>query len=683
MLAGSICPPTTPWQLDHYKRLYHQLHNLESHPHVLPEARETLLSLFAEALAKVRRNVSGTILDIEIFDEKALRAFIRGKEQRITAKLEGYLQHRRNGGKRQLFETFEQARDWLIRKAPSKLVDGAWLGHVHKMSTPFEHRRVTKNAWQVMSEELGDGDVSKHHAAIYLQLLQSIGVTLPEADSLDFIGADFGQEDVDDWKAAVAQLLISLFPNEFTAEILGFNLHFECLARDTMLASRELKELKIDNAYFLLHLSIDNSDSGHTAMATQIVIDYIRQIRAMHGDTAADQAWRGVQVGYLLSDMFGGHVPTNLAHDVAPLNVFNESAADLIKIFASKSNASASLHCTSRVMIGGQRLSEWLQAFASAEDHSACQTEFLIQLARCRPWIYAGDITRSKLVQALEWKGKMFGAFTESEMGILKNWIDNLRAPVSGPSSEYWSFVKKSDRSYEEVLSKASILDGWPIMAERGTAKPWESYSPTLSIGHSRLPRENIDAGELLALWFAHPCLLESFVSIPIRTCTRGTAAVIRILRAQRGFLDEGEGVAGMDEFRRTDYASLVSIGFEMARSSGIRAPQNLREAISIASKGTTADFAVSMVEWSSRPLEHRSALLGMAWAFVGLHEALSDHDYSILSEKFRIRLGRMSQKEREAFAHCRKELLVDEKQCRDFEAAARMTEEVIADCFF
>jgi hypothetical protein len=45
-----------------------------------------------------------------------------------------------------------------------------------------------------------------------------------------------------------------------------------------MRAIKELKELKLNDYYFLLHISIDNADSGHTAMAMHAVVKYMAHI---------------------------------------------------------------------------------------------------------------------------------------------------------------------------------------------------------------------------------------------------------------------------------------------------------------------------------------------------------------------------------------------------------------------
>jgi hypothetical protein len=50
---------TDPEELDLYKGLYFKLHNLEQHPTVLTQARDVLISLFAEKLSEVNGSGKG------------------------------------------------------------------------------------------------------------------------------------------------------------------------------------------------------------------------------------------------------------------------------------------------------------------------------------------------------------------------------------------------------------------------------------------------------------------------------------------------------------------------------------------------------------------------------------------------------------------------------------------------
>ena len=668
-----------------YKRLYHQLHNLEDNSQILPEARDALIALFSEAIteAQSRLGKKGGIFAIEQFDSEALSNFIRTQDDDILARLDEYSARRDNGAARELFQTRDEARAWLIQRAPSKLVDGAWLGHIHKASTPFPLRGITKNAWQVLSEELGDGDLSKNHAAIFRQLLQEINAGLPEADSAEFIEKHFLPESADAaaednlWKGATAQLLISLFPDEFLPEILGFNMHFECLTWDTVRAARELRELRLDDYYFLLHISIDNSDSGHTAMALRVVLDYLEHVRAEHGDTVLQQVWKRVQTGYLLSEKFTVE-PAPRATAVPPSRAatHNEYAPEVIRIFKAKAAVAAKLHCGSRVKIGSKKLSEWLDHDVLGAEQG--QTDFLTALSNSKAWIRPGASAESRLVREFEWNGKMFGAFTESELDSLKRWVDALVPVPRGHGAFYWEFVGR-EPAVSDISADMDVRDGYPVLSERGLMRPWNVESPASPKALSTFG--TINWAKLMPIWFAHTALLDGFVSIPIHTCTATAAAVVRVMRAQRGFAAEGNGVSGMDEFRRPkgDCQGLLELGLEMAVGAGLALPRNLREAVP-----DTSSFAMDMLHWSMRPARNRDALLGMAWAFVELHERLATIDDCVFSEESRRVLAAMATREREGLTACAEEMSQKGQLGRvdEIEAAANFARRHIAECF-
>jgi hypothetical protein len=215
-------------ELQLYKTLYFQLQNLEKHPEILTHARDLLISLFAEKLSDAESTGNG-ILSLSKFDPATLSHFLKAEDDKITIQWESYLKRRESGLPRELFRDLDHAKWWLKQISPVKYVDGAWLGHIHKITTPFALRPITKKAWQIMSEELGDGDFTKNHVYLWRELMGDIDANLSAPDTEDFIHPRHGLDKVHVWKAGVAQLLISIFPHEFLPEILGFNMHSEML----------------------------------------------------------------------------------------------------------------------------------------------------------------------------------------------------------------------------------------------------------------------------------------------------------------------------------------------------------------------------------------------------------------------------------------------------------------------
>ena len=666
-----------PRDLKLYKDLYFKLQNLERFPEILPQARDLLISLLTETLADALNSQEPGILSVEQYTPEILTNFLQFENDKITQEWEHYVARRRAGSPAEMFQDKEEARWWLRQMAPVKYVDGAWLGHINKITTPFALRRVTKDAWQVMSEELGDGDLHKNHVYVYRELMKDIGSGLPEADTVDFIHPKHQLNEKCVWKAAVAQLLISLFPHEFLPEILGFNLHFEGLTMETMKAAKELEELGLDPYYFVLHISIDNADSGHTAIAMQTVVKYIEQMRQAHGGSSAQQAWRRVQAGFILSKGLsaGPQCPSrrSLAAISFPRNIHE---AEVTRIFKAKAPVAHKIHCSSRMRIGGRKLVDWLEPHAF--EGKQWQMDFLDYLSNMKPWVYRGDSSKSRLIHELSWEGKMFGSFTQSEVEVVKRWIDALG---NLDPQLYWSFVGRNETMSDQVLQKQDITVDYPVLSPVSTtdqsAKLYPlSPSPLLYLPPAVVTPANPDMSKLLPLWFANPCLLESFVCIPSKTTTEIASSIVRLLRAQSGFDAEGPVVAGMDEARRVDSTGLVELGLAMMKRSGFPEPACLKEVL----ETWPSEFAFKMLPLSMRPMANFGLLLGLAWAFVGLHDVMTSS--VLLSTANKAALMQIVRRERDCLEICFKELKDDKARCADFHRGYDLGRVEIGSCF-
>ena len=649
--------------LSAYKTIYHKVQNLEDQDQsFIQQAWNSLIAFLDEAIANALQTPDSGILSLTEYGQATLSAYLHRQEAAVSEEWEQYLRRRKAGSPRELFQTRDEAILWLKARAPVKFVDGAWLGHVHKITTPFPLRHITKDAWQVLSEELGDGDLEKNHVHVFVRLLDSIGAHLPRGDSVDFTHESLGLDDIQQWKAGLTQLLISLFPHDFLPEILGFNMHFELIAVQTLKASKELAELKIDPYYFNLHITIDNSDSGHSAVALQTVSNYIEHMRMTQGDEAAHQAWRRVQAGYALSHFLGtGH--TKNSPEPSKLQ------ADILPIFKSKALAAHKVHCNSRLKIGRHTLTDWLRP--DLWDSAEHQQDFLFDLMNCQPWITRGESKTSRFIKELKWGGKMFGAFTQRETKVIEQWIDSQADEQSPQNGTYWSFIGLDGRHLKQVeTEKWDICTDYPVLQS-----PYPSVHPLTSKDsylpdnptpsslfpnasspytlHGKIsPTSKINMRTLLPLWFTHPCLLEALITIPAKTTTPTASAIVRLLRAQSGFNIESSGVDGMDEARRTDSTGIIELGFEMAKRSGNPIPGSVKEAL----EWWPSDFALRMLHAAMRPTRNFYTLLGLTWAFVELHEGIAGGEgvaQELLLPSGRIILGRIARREKTALGVC------------------------------
>ncbi|KAH7093421.1 hypothetical protein FB567DRAFT_174036 [Paraphoma chrysanthemicola] len=665
-------------KLEAHKQLYYKLHNLEHHAEVLPECRELLVSLLSETIHDALQTSEDGILSIEAFSQDSLDDFLKAKDRDVANRWEDYLARRKSGGPREMFSTKEEAKWWLKQAAPVKYVDGAWLGHINKISTPFEYRNITKNAWQVMSEELGDGDLAKNHVHVYRDLIKDIDAGLPPADAADFIHSRHELTEARCWKAALAQMLISLFPHDFLPEALGFNMAYDSLPLHLLKTVKELRELRLNPYYFELHISIDNADSGHAAMAMSAVANYIDVVREKDGEEAAHIAWKRVQSGYVLAEGLQTTPESHsLKQEVEVPFPRTETEASLINIFAAKTFVAHKIHCNSRLRIGRKSLVDWLEPNAFQDQQ--WQKEFLYDLGECKPWVIKGDSGKSRLVKELSWEGKMFGSFTQTEVEVVKMWIDELGAMTQSPPADASTYLIFTGRSNECTMNKSphdlDILVDYPVFHP---TPPPPHLATTINAGRNitinatptyHLTKRAIP--NLLPIWFTSTTLLESLPSVPVRAADPFGSAIVRVLRAQTGFEVEGLGVAGMDEVRRTDAGQaigIVELGFAMSVQAGLRKPNTIKDAVAVGNP-EAGEFARWMVSLGMRWLAHRDMLVGMAWAFMELHEGVAgmDGEGALLDDNARNVLLEIAAREKRGLEVCWKEIEGDERRGAEF----------------
>jgi hypothetical protein len=624
-------------ELNQLKELYFKLHNLENfYDDILPRVGSTLGVMISEALEDEMVRAGRGILDIETYSRQSLEEFLHSEYDTCMQRWEKYNLRRQAGGCRELFMNREDASDSIRRLAPLKLVDGAWLSHVNKISTSAALRQATQNAWQILSEELGDGDLRKNHVHVYTELIRETGWACPEPHSLFFIDPLHNMTDIHVWKAAVAQQLISLLPEMFMPEILGFNLHFESVAFETLVASRELKEVGYNPSYSLLHVSIDNPHSGHSAIALEIVVEYLDHVGREPDSEGLQVAWNRVRAGYVLSKFLTE--ATNQLPSPQPTE-FSRREEAVIKIIASKAQAAQKIHCGSRTRIGDYHISRWLDKERIRQ--RTWQNQFLKALSNTGSLVLKGRSADSRLVKEISWGGKMYGSFTNLEVRVIKQWIDSLPQKTS---SSYWNFaglppdkVTHKPRTDNQCWTNA-FYHKTPLIDQALCDCNNATFPFTTSPNNLRLT-EFPDLNKILPLWFAGLGLLQNFVTVPSKVANRRTCAILRVLRAQNGFTDETEGIGGLDEALRSDRVNLIDIGMDWMDKAGLKKPQR----VDIMIQTSDAVFLREFSALSVRPEQHSEVLVGLSCAFVELHQAM----VPFASPSFRDALQHIATRER------------------------------------
>ncbi|KAJ9092249.1 hypothetical protein QFC19_008786, partial [Naganishia cerealis] len=722
------------------KVLYWKLQNLEDHPEAIDEARRRLLDLFNLTLAESTAEPASTILSIPSYTSASLQAFLNTAHMSSTSRYEAYLARRKQGGPREMFPNKQYAAEWLRLAGVVKYVDGGWLSGVldvasgraaglpslgaaqdNKESGALE-RKVGKMAWQVISEEFGDGDLTKNHVYVYERLLESLGTGAIDATGKAIPGYERGFDGLADdqgaprcWQAAIAQQCIGLLASsrEFFPEAIGFNMAYESLAYHLLVTTRELRELGIDDYYFALHVTIDNADSGHAAIARVAVERYLEGIRTRDGQEALDKMWRRVQAGYILAEGLpttpcspkefastigtDGHPTWRLAQAVAAeTEAMAATATDvekrLVDLLGRKAFAAEKMHCPSRMTIQGKTIEEWLDPHSWTAEKGLA---FVRALGEKKPWIYHGDPSRSKLVKELEWGGRMFGAFSRAETELVRIWIRSLGEEkvdddadrVDGLLGTYEGFVGEvpnklrslsqqdladpliklavdplrtdTERSLEEVLkrfpsvSKASDI---PLTVDELLS---DSQSSEAHSGREA------DLRKVLPIWLISTSLLELFPFSPTKFATPLGSSILRLLRAQLGFgaLYTVEDIcAGMDDIGHDlpeDITGLWELAEEACKRQGMTVPSDIIEVVKSVEDERVKTLCLELLDLRTRPYAAQAQLLGLTLGFAKhlhgsrrLSELLASTDDGNDDESQQI-LERIVQAEKAAVIDC------------------------------
>ncbi|MDH1263519.1 iron-containing redox enzyme family protein [Pseudomonas sp. GD03944] len=309
---------------------------------------------------------------------------LRGAEE-VTEQYAAYLQSRRAGGGRLYFHNRAHAQYFLRSVAPTKLVDGAWLYG----TLPHWRDMRVQPLVRTYLEELGDGVPGQNHVLLYRRLLAAQG-----CDDLS---------DLDDslYLQGAIQLALGHLADDFLPEVIGYNLGYEQLPLHLLISAFELEELGIDPYYFLLHVTIDNSATGHAAKAVRAVLDNLPLV----GD--ATDFYRRVSLGYRLNDLGVSSRSVIAGFDLE---------TEVHEMLERKRAVAGQVH-SDYCRIEGRTVNQWL---ASAEGIGG----FLDALQR-RGWIRRHQAPAdSRFWSLVRGEGAaMFGVFSAFEQQLIHDWI--------------------------------------------------------------------------------------------------------------------------------------------------------------------------------------------------------------------------------------------------------------------
>ena len=373
--VGRAVAPPKP--MPTFKAVYHALLDSADDRNL---ARKTAEELLRRSLERVARQ-SDDLPD----SPDGLAHWMEASAEKATAAYRDYLASRKNGAPRRYFSNRSHALYFLQAVAPTKLVDGSWLyGTLRHCNDP----RMSGLA-QTYFEELGNGDETKNHVLLYRQLLEANALT----DGNHLPDPYFEQ--------GAIQLALGLSTEAMLPEVIGFNLGYEQLPLHLLITAYELNELGLDPYYFTLHVTVDNTDSGHARKA----IDAVTLNASRYKDPA--EYWRRVRAGYRLNELGLG--------TTAVIEGFDNDA-EILRIFAAKSAAGAGAH-SDYCRIDGRTVNEWL---GGGEPISG----FLRALEN-KGWIVRNAAPEeSRFWHLLQGdRAEMFGVFTDYELQVICDWL--------------------------------------------------------------------------------------------------------------------------------------------------------------------------------------------------------------------------------------------------------------------
>ncbi|KVN40323.1 hypothetical protein WT12_28900 [Burkholderia territorii] len=268
------------------RELYHRLLNHEHYPDVFDNARAFAETWLARVAALPERGPN--VMPFSLYTHEKLRRWFDNKALRQA---ESYA-----GPSREIDKTREQVIDEAIQLCPMIFVDGGWVqrwanvGHVDT--------NIGTLLCKIFSDEIGNGDTLLNHPNIYRNLMQQMGVDLPDFRTHAFCQSELFSDA--SFEVPAFWLSISQFPRRFLPETLGLNLAMELsgVGGAYRTARDELRHYGFDTLFVDLHNTIDNVSTGHSAMALEAIELYMDEALSTACRSEVDAQWRRVWTGF-------------------------------------------------------------------------------------------------------------------------------------------------------------------------------------------------------------------------------------------------------------------------------------------------------------------------------------------------------------------------------------------------
>lgn len=266
--------------------LYHQLLNAERYPESREWGRAYVQSVLGKTETRIRSGKfrkqahASSVSALHSWVNERIREQVHGPLP-VSGNLVGHAISRKDAV-------------WaLTQLAPAALVDGGWLQGIFGPG-------LAQSAllFEIYRDELGSGLVRQHHGNVMKRTLEAQGVILPEAHRPEF--ASFTGFTEAAFAMPAYWLSISENHREFFPELLGLNLAVEMagVGQGYRAAVDALNVHGIDPYFFVLHNTIDNALSGHTALSVRAIQDWLGSLPLHENSEELAGIWKRIWCGF-------------------------------------------------------------------------------------------------------------------------------------------------------------------------------------------------------------------------------------------------------------------------------------------------------------------------------------------------------------------------------------------------
>ncbi|MGV8920568.1 MAG: iron-containing redox enzyme family protein [Pseudomonas sp.] len=379
---------------------------------------------------------------------------------------------------------------WVLTQyAPQGLLLGSLLQNF--CSPANAHEKIAGIIHGIHATQVGMGDLEQNHALLFRQMVESIGVQLPQISSeqfsrhLDLLPSSSN--------LSAYRLSLSLFAQEFDAEILGALL-FEVangLSSIVRATQAPITASGGSSRFFKLQAAQQHALIAQASLAIETYLHEAGMTSPFINRADISIAYSRILDGFMTSARLHLQWTSELGTLIAQgyLDPLNE----MVRLVRRKGPYAVGYH---------PRLSLAQKPFDEAIVGDALT--FVEELAKTR-WITPGDPDNSLLLSKLiAFGGPMFRIFSDAEVAIIRNWISALPAINAAKAARPASALDGDTPSVPLLPERpwVSRRPGGHVVRKRREPVPARTLYFKL-LNSERYPDARNDAGEFAATWLA------------------------------------------------------------------------------------------------------------------------------------------------------------------------------------